>query len=109
MSEQGKLELGVCVEVSRKYQHLKQLHDIAQRRLDLEALKFEHRILTHRSWHMEFPWLAVQRDAGDMRDIGTLMAQECRYLEETGRTFEAKTERAAVEGLIAQLKAKGTL
>ena len=75
-------------------------------RMELETLKFENRILTHRSRHTELPWLAVQRDAYDRRDIATLMAEECQLLHETGRTFEARTEREAVEGLIQQLKGK---
>ena len=107
MTEQVKLPLEGLTEFSRKVEHRKLLADLSKRRAELEALKLKHRILTHRSRYSDLPWLAVQTEVGETRDIGTLMAEECRLLDEAGKTFEAKTEFAAVEGLIDQLR-KGT-
>lgn len=70
----------------------------------IQEMKKKHRILTHFNKDLDLPWLAVQTEPGEKRDIGTLMAEECRFLDETGKTFEAKTEREAVDGLIEQLK-----
>ena len=70
----------------------------------IQRLKKANRILTHFNKDLDLPWLAVQTEPGETRDIGTLMAEECRFLDETGKTFEANTEREAVEGLIEQLK-----
>jgi alkylated DNA nucleotide flippase Atl1 len=80
--------------------HSPRLRRIAELSGALETAKRNFNILTHFSDVDELPWLAVLTNHGETRDIGQLMAEECRFLDETNRTDYGRTEIEAVANLI---------
>jgi len=62
----------------------------------VERAKAKFNILTHHDPGSEAPWLGVQALPGETRDIGQLMAEECRLLDESGRTTYGVTEADVV-------------
>jgi len=76
------------------------LRRIAELSGALETAKRNFNILTHCSDVDELQWLAVMTKRGETRDIGQMMSEECRLLDEANRTDYGRTEIEAVANLI---------